>query len=144
MAQDLFNEDILENAITQKQLERKERRESLRVKKEEQERKQAEAAAKAKKRRKIMLVAIAVVLVAGFIFGRAVYRISELKKEKAQAEAKLEALQEKLDQLEDELTRVTSDEYIEQQARTHLRMIYPGETVYIVVPEENSGNKAEN
>ena len=144
MAQDLFKEDILENAITQKQLERKERRESLRVKKEEQERKQAEAAAKAKKRRKIMLVAIAVVLVAGLIFGRAVYRISELKKEKAQAEAKLEALQEKLDQLEDELTRVTSDEYIEQQARTHLRMIYPGETVYIVVPEENSGNKAEN
>ena len=145
MAQDLFKEDILENAITQKQLERKERRESLRVKKEEQERKQAEAAAKAKKRRKIMLVAIAVVLVAGFIFGRAVYRISELKKEKAQAEAKLEALQEKLDQLEDELTRVTSDEYIEQQARTHLRMIYPGETLYIVVPpEENSGNKAEN
>lgn len=144
MAQDLFKEDILENAITQKQLERKERRESLRVKKEEQERKQAEAAAKAKKRRKIMLLAIAVVLVAGFIFGRAVYRISELKKEKAQAEAKLEALQEKLDQLEDELTRVTSDEYIEQQARTHLRMIYPGETVYIVVPEENSGNKAEN
>jgi cell division protein FtsL len=144
LAQDLFKEDILENAITQKQLERKERRESLRVKKEEQERKQAEAAAKAKKRRKIMLVAIAVVLVAGFIFGRAVYRISELKKEKAQAEAKLEDLQEKLDQLEDELTRVTSDEYIEQQARTHLRMIYPGETVYIVVPEENSGNKAEN
>ena len=144
MAQDLFKEDILENAIMQKQLERKERRESLRVKKEEQERKQAEAAAKAKKRRKIMLLAIAVVLVAGFIFGRAVYRISELKKEKAQAEAKLEALQEKLDQLEDELTRVTSDEYIEQQARTHLRMIYPGETVYIVVPEENSGNKAEN
>ena len=100
MAQDLFKEDILENAITQKQLERKERRESLRIKKEEQERKQAEAAAKAKKRRKIMLIAIAVLLVAGFVFGRAVYRISELKKEKAQAEAKLEALQEKLDQLD--------------------------------------------
>ena len=83
MAQDLFKEDILENAITQKQLERKERRESLRIKKEEQERKQAEAAAKAKKRRKIMLIAIAVLLVAGFVFGRAVYRISELKKEKA-------------------------------------------------------------
>ena len=100
---------------------------------------------KAKKRRKIMFIAIAVLLVAGFVFGRAVYRISELKKEKAQAEAKLEALQEKLDQLEDELTRVTSDEYIEQQARTHLRMIYPGETVYIVVPpEETSGNKAAN
>ncbi len=145
MAQDLFKEDILENAITQKQLERKERRESLRIKKEEQEKKQAEAAAKAKKRRKIMLIAIAVLLVAGFVFGRAVYRISELKKEKAQAEAKLEALQEKLDQLEDELTRVTSDEYIEQQARTHLRMIYPGETVYIVVPpEETPGNKAAN
>ena len=141
MAQDLFKEDILENAITQKQLERKERRESLRTKKEEQEKKQAAAVIKAKNRRKWMLVAIVIVIVAGVVFGRAVYRISELKKEKAQAEAKLEELQDKLAQLEDELTRVTSDEYIEQQARTHLRMIYPGETVYIVVPpEENSGN----
>ncbi|MBO4861730.1 MAG: septum formation initiator family protein [Firmicutes bacterium] len=141
MAQDLFKEDILENAITQKQLERKERRETLRTKREEQEKRQAEAAARAKKRRKFMLLVIAVVIIAGFVFGRAVYRISELKKEKAQAEARLEELQEKLSQLEDELTRVTSDEYIEQQARTHLRMIYPGETVYIVVPpEENSGN----
>ena len=141
MAQDLFKEDILENAITQKQLERKERRESLRTKKEEQEKKQAAAVIKAKNRRKWMLVAIVIVIVAGVVFGRAVYRISELKKEKAQAEARLEELQDKLAQLEDELTRVTSDEYIEQQARTHLRMIYPGETVYIVVPpEENTGN----
>ena len=136
MDQDYFKEDILENAITQKQLERKERRESLRVKKEEQEKKAAAAAEKAKKRRKLLLVVIAAVLVAGFVFGRAVYKIVELKKEKAQAEARLEELQEKLSQLEDELTRVTSDEYIEQQARTHLRMIYPGETVYIVVPPE--------
>ena len=136
MDQDYFKEDILENAITQKQLERKERRESLRVKKEEQEKKAAAAAEKVKKRRKLLLVVIAAVLVAGFVFGRAVYKIVELKKEKAQAEARLEELQEKLSQLEDELTRVTSDEYIEQQARTHLRMIYPGETVYIVVPPE--------
>ena len=140
MDQDYFKEDILENAITQKQLERKERRESLRVKKEEQEKKAAAAAEKAKKRRKLLLVVIAAVLVAGFVFGRAVYKIVELKKEKAQAEARLEELQEKLSQLEDELTRVTSDEYIEQQARTHLRMIYPGETVYIVVPPEQQAD----
>ena len=140
MDRDYFKEDILENAITQKQLERKERRESLRVKKEEQEKKQAVAAERAKKRRKLMLLVIGVVIVAGLVFGRAVYRIIELKKEKAQAETKLEELQEQLAQLQNELTRVTSDEYIEQQARTHLRMIYPGETVYIIVPgEESSG-----
>jgi cell division protein DivIC len=73
---------------------------------------------------------------AGLVFDRAVYRIVELKKEKAAAEARLEELQEKLDQLEDELTRVTSDEYIEQQARTQQKMIFPGETLYIVVPPE--------
>ena len=143
MDRDYFKEDILENAITQKQLERKERRESLRVKKEEQEKKQAAAAERAKKRRKLMLLVIGVVIVAGLVFGRAVYRIMELKKEKAQAEARLEELQEKLAQLEDELTRVTTDEYIEQQARTHLRMIYPGETVYIIVPTEESSGTAK-
>ena len=143
MDRDLFKEDILENAITQRQKERSERRESLRIKKEEQEKKAAAAAERAKKRRKLMLIVIGVVIVAGLVFGRAVYRIVELKKEKAEAEARLEELQERLAQLESELTRVTTDEYIEQQARTHLRMIYPGETVYIIVPpEEGSANNA--
>ena len=110
MDRDLFKEDILENAITQRQKERSERRESLRIKKEEQEKKAAAAAERAKKRRKLMLIVIGVLIVAGLVFGRAVYRIVELKKEKAEAQAKLEDLQEKLAQLENELTRETSDE----------------------------------
>ena len=54
MDRDLFKEDILENAITQRQKERSERRESLRIKKEEQEKKAAAAAERAKKRRKLI------------------------------------------------------------------------------------------
>ncbi len=65
----------------------------------------------------------------------------KLQREKAEAQARLDELKIKIELLQNELERVTSDEYIEQQARTHLKMIYPGETLYIVVPpEEQSDN----
>ena len=47
-------------------------------------------------------------------------------------EQKLEELEESINRLNEELQRVTSDEYIEQQAREQLKMIYPGETLYVV------------
>ena len=137
---DYFKEDILENAISQKQLERKQRREALQAKKTSQNQKAAAAAGRAKKRRRILWVSILVLIVALAFVGRSVYRIIELRREKANAQAQLEELEEKLERMESELTRVTSDEYIEQQARMHLRMIFPGETLYIVVP----GNTVES
>ena len=136
MPGDYFKEDILENAISTRQRERRERREDLRQKKEQQIRRSEKAAERAKQRRRLYLVLLAVLVVAGVLVGSSLVRIIALKKEKAEAEAKLAELKQKIELLESELTRVTSDEYIEQQARTHLRMIYPGETVYIVVPPE--------
>ena len=140
---DLFQEAILENAISRKQKERKERREALHAKKAHAEQKAAVAAQKAKKRRRILLASILALIVAAVFVGRSVYRIWELKREKAQAEAHLAELQEKLERMENELTRITSDEYIEQQARTHLKMIFPGETLYIVVPSGSESRPAQ-
>ena len=136
MPGDYFKEDILENAISTRQKERRERREAQIRRKEAQEKRSAEAAAKAGRRRRLFFVAVVVVAAAGFLVGRTIVDIIRLKKEKAEAEARLEELRIKIELLESELTRVTSDEYIEQQARTQLKMIFPGETLYIVVPPE--------
>ena len=136
MPGDYFKEDILENAISARQRERRKRREAQIRRKEAQEKRSAEAAVKARRRRRLFFAAVIVVVLAGILVGRTIVDIIRLQKEKAEAEAKLEDLRIRIELLENELTRVTSDEYIEQQARTHLKMIYPGETLYIVVPPE--------
>ena len=136
MPGDYFKEDILENAISARQRERRKRREAQIRRKEAQEKRSAEAAVKARRRRRLFFAAVIVVVLAGVLVGRTIVDIIRLQKEKAEAEAKLEDLRIRIELLENELTRVTSDEYIEQQARTHLKMIYPGETLYIVVPPE--------
>ncbi|MBQ9890897.1 MAG: septum formation initiator family protein [Firmicutes bacterium] len=136
MPRDYFKEDILENAISNRQRERSERREDLRKKRELQEKRNAEAAARAKRRRRFLAIAALLVIIAAALVGRSIYRIIELQREKARAEAELAELQEKIERLNSELKRVSSDEYIEQQARTQLKMIFPGETLYIVVPPE--------
>ena len=136
MPEDYFKEDILENAISTRQRERRERREAQIRRKEQQEKRSAEAAVRARRRRRLFFAAVIVVVIAAVLVGRTIIDIFRLQREKAEAEAKLEELKVKIELLENELTRVTSDEYIEQQARTHLKMIYPGETLYIVVPPE--------
>ncbi len=136
MPGDYFKEDILENAISARQRERRKRREAQIRRKEAQEKRSAEAAVKARRRRRLFFAAVIVVVLAGILVGRTIVDIIRLQKEKAEAETKLEDLRIRIELLENELTRVTSDEYIEQQARTHLKMIYPGETLYIVVPPE--------
>ena len=137
MPEDYFKEDILENAISTRQRERRERREAQIRRKEQQEKRSAEAAVRARRRRRLFFAAVIVVVIAAVLVGRTIIDIFRLQREKAEAEAKLEELKVKIELLENELTRVTSDEYIEQQARTHLKMIRPGETLYIVVPPED-------
>ena len=136
MAEDYFKEDILENAISTRQRERRERREAQIRRKEQQEKRSAEAAVRARRRRRLFFAAVIVVVIAALLVGRTLIDIFRLQREKAEAEARLEELKVKIELLESELERVTSDEYIEQQARTHLKMIFPGETLYIVVPPE--------
>ena len=144
MERDYFKEDILENAISQRQRERKERRELQRNKKALQDQKAVIAAQKAKRRRRILLAAIVALVIAAIFVGRSVYRLTELRREKAEAEARLAEIQEKIERMENELTRITSDEYIEQQARSHLKMIFPGETLYIVVPSGTGSSQNSN
>jgi cell division protein FtsB len=59
--------------------------------------------------------------------------IGRLKSEKAQAQARVAALEERKRQLGD-------DAYIRAQARARLHYVLPGETVYVVVPPAGSGS----
>jgi len=60
-----------------------------------------------------------------------------------QVEAEHKALLMQKARLEEELKNVSDPKYIEQQARTQLRMIFPGEVLYILPDkqeEKNEGN----
>ena len=77
--------------------------------------------------------AVAVVVIA--VIGVSVFNVisANSQLEDAMAErARLESIKEKLTY---DLDNVDSEEYIEQQARTMLKMIKPGE-IYYVVPKE--------
>lgn len=136
MSDKYFKDDILDDAISTQQKERNEKRAKLREKKAKDEEKAKVAAANRKSRRKVYAIAIALFILIGVLFGRNVYQIIQLTKEKKVQAEKLEQLEDDINRLNEELTRVTSKEYIEQQAREQLRMIYPGETLYVVTDPE--------
>ena len=141
MERDPLRDHILNNESQpdSKQLERRKKREPRILKHEEKVEKQkarAESRPKrAQKTRRILGVVTVLMLVIIGLLGKTVYQIWALQKEKKEAQQKLNDLEWTIGQMEEELTRVTSDEYIEQQARTKLRMILPGEKLYIVEHE---------
>ena len=132
MSDKLFDDDILDERVSSHQLERSERRAKLREKKLKSEEKAKVAEENKKSRRKVLLIAVLVLIVLAALFGRNTYQIIQLSNEKKIQEQKLEELEESINRLNEELQRVTSDEYIEQQAREQLKMIYPGETLYVI------------
>lgn len=136
---DYFSQDILEDAISERQKARAEKRAPLITKKqqaESEEKKQAKEENR-KKRKKFLFVVIAALLIIVTAFGNKVYRIYQLSKEKEAAEAKLASINYNIGKLEEELTRIKNPEYIEHQARNQLRMIYPGEILYIILENQN-------
>jgi cell division protein DivIC len=78
------------------------------------------------------------------VVGGSLYNLISLKSEEAAAREKLEALEAEKKTLEEELSIVDSKEYIEQKAREQLKMILPGETLYIVKEKESSKDEATN
>ena len=132
MSDKLFDDDILDERVSAHQLERSERRAKLREKKLRSEEKAKVAEENKQSRKKFLLIAAVVLAVLVALFGKNTYQIIQLSNEKKAQEEKLEKLEESIDRLNEELKRVTSDEYIEQQAREQLKMIYPGETLYVI------------
>ena len=83
----------------------------------------------------VFLAGLAVVLYYGF-------SVFQVESEQERVEAEKAALLAEKAKLEEELRHVTDPTYIEQQARTELRMIRPGELLY-VLPEKGSNENGE-
>lgn len=89
-------------------------------------------------RRRLIYSGIFIIIIA--IIGFSIYNIISLKIEQARATAELESLIQEKESLTEELSQVDSREYIEQQARQELRMILPGETLYILIDRKEDDN----
>ncbi|HZK88378.1 MAG TPA: septum formation initiator family protein [Anaerovoracaceae bacterium] len=71
------------------------------------------------------------------------YNVIAVEMYQNQIEAEKQQLTEQKIKLEDELKNVRDPKYVEQQARTQLRMIFPGEILYIL-PEKTKENNEDN
>ena len=95
-----------------------------------------------------LLVLVTVCMVIGLL-GKSFANIIALQKEKSQKTDELQTLNEEISKDEDILKQVNSDEYVEQQARSELKMIKEGEILYVVrddgskVELDESGNPAD-
>ena len=90
----------------------------------------------AKKRRRLLIYAAEIVFVVAAISVSAVEIIS-LEKEKAQLATEQAELKKELEVAKDELANTDDPDYIEQQVREKLNMVYPGEIIYVSPDEEN-------
>ena len=132
-----FNERIFEDTESQHQKERREARKPLLEKKAAEEaRRERIREQRGKTAKKVIWIALVVFVLVAVLFGNLIYQIIQLSKQRDAALENLEQLNEKVDELQSTLDRVTSLDYIEQQARYQLRMIYPGEKLYVVEDEQ--------
>ena len=127
-----FTYDLLERESQTE--EQKERREVRRKKLEDRTKVKDDPvrAKRARSRRKAVLILVLAVAVIAGVTARAVQRMVALTRERAVVQAQLDELEKRRSELENELLMVNSDEYVEQQARSQLHMIKPGEVLYIV------------
>jgi cell division protein FtsB len=89
--------------------------------------------------KKFYIAALLLLLVMAGVYA---VRIAALQTDEARAASELAAAQDKKARLETELEYVDDPEYIEQQARTRLRMIKPDE-IYYVLPERDGTTNGE-
>ncbi len=87
---------------------------------------------------RLILTVIIVVLI--FFAAISVKNIVSLHVEKNELEEENARLEEEKDRLQNELENADDPEYIEEQARQQLRMVMPGEVLYII---EEEGERAK-
>ena len=90
-------------------------------------------------RGRMAMTVIVIFLIA--VLGMSVKNIFVLQAEKRALTAEKEALLLEKESLQDELKNVSDTEYIEEQARIQLKLIKPGEILYIL---ENDKDKEDN
>ena len=137
MEKDILIESILNDDISEEQRQKREDlHKQVELKRENELKAAAASARRGKLFRRYVAIALVALLVILAFFGRLVLKINELRKTRDEAQKSLEELQLRIEELESTLENVTSPEYIESQARSQLRMIYPDEVLYVVENDE--------
>ena len=96
-----------------------------------------------KKYNKMKVLKLAVLLVIIVIFGMSVKNILLLQSENTKLEEEKKSLESEKEVLKNELKNVNDKDYIEEQARIQLRMIKPGEIIYILQDEQKNNEEKE-
>lgn len=78
-----------------------------------------------------------------FLAGISAYRIYNLKVQETKALKLQQELEAQKARLQQELTQTNDPEYIEEQAREQLKMVNPGEVLYII-PKESEPESSQH
>lgn len=98
---------------------------------------------KGKGKIKTKFITLGAVIAAVIVVAIYAYNIIAVELYQKQVEAENQALTNQKLKLQEELKNVSDPKYIEQQARTQLRMIFPGEILYIL-PDKTEENNGDN
>ena len=90
-------------------------------------------------RGKLAMTVIVIFLIA--VLGVSIKNIFVLQAEKQALTAEKESLTLEKESLQDELKNVSDTEYIEEQARIQLKLIKPGEILYILEDDDKDTDK---
>lgn len=90
---------------------------------------------------KTLIIIFVILLV--FVVVKGVFSFVELKAQQKEVEEKYASLVEEKEELENTLEYINTPEYIEKAARDMLKMVMPGEILY-VLKDENGDNPAES
>lgn len=101
---------------------------------------------KKKKRggRLFMYFFVAVILTCVVIVAKQEYKIYQLKQEKAATEERINALNEKKAQLEDERKKLDDPRYLEKLAREDYNMVGKNEVPLFIVDEKKAAKEPKN
>lgn len=100
----------------------------------------SEASVKRKKKqhhRRLGLYALVIIILL-VAAGLLAHNIIELKVEESKLQSQINQLEKKKEELKEEKKAVTDPDYVEQQARKQLKMIKPGEILYILPNQEET------
>jgi len=131
--------------IEEARRKRQEKRKKQQIRSQQQEEMAQKRAAvksrvKAGRRKKHITYAVIILAIIAAI-GVSAINIISLKAEYNAVLAEKEQLTEQKESMEQQLKDSTKDKYVEKEARQQLRMVKPGETVFIV-PNQDTENKA--
>lgn len=119
--------------IEQARAERKDRRKKVLEKKQGKKHAVQEVSErKSSQKNRRRLVYGGVILCIAVIIGVSIFNVYSLKQEYSDIIKENQALQQEKEDLQEELGNVNNPEYVEEQAREQLKMVKPGEVMYIL------------